>query len=309
MAKKILIAVGDCKYSRYAVKYVAAMGKGVNDLTYTLLNVQSVIPSILMQETKVNSECKADIEALIREGAETSRHVIGQLAECLVENGVPRNHIETLSEPMQVGMAKDIINQAERKGCNAIVIGSKGLTPTKDIFVGTTATKIVEHALKIPVWVVDEYAEPRDVLIAVDGSKNSLRVLDYVIAMIGENRDLSFVLFHVVPYLSHYYSVDFERKNLSLQKLIQERDYQRMEAFYSNAFQKFKKAGIEMNRVHTKMDKHGYDISTTILGEARRGQYGTVVVGRRGEREAFFTGRIAMRLFQKMPSPAVWMVA
>ena len=43
-----------------------------------------------------------------------------------------------------------------------------------------------------------------------------------------------------------------------------------------------------------------------ILDEARTGKYSTVVVGRRGERGAFFTGRIAMRLVQKVSDQALW---
>jgi nucleotide-binding universal stress UspA family protein len=189
------------------------------------------------------------------------------------------------------------------------VLGSKGLTPSRDVLVGTTATKVLEHALKMPVWVVDEYTESRDVLIAVDGSDNSVHLLDHVISMVGPNTELRFVLFHVVPYLSHYYSLEFERKHPSLQELIQERDHQRMKAFYKKAVDRFEGAGIAESQVNIKVNEHGYDISTAILAEARRGAYGTSVIGRRGERESFFTGRIATRLVQKMPSPALWVVA
>ena len=82
-----------------------------------------------------------------------------------------------------------------------------------------------------------------------------------------------------------------------------------MERFFSKALEKLEGAGIKKSQVDIKTDIHGYDISTAILGEARKGQYGTLVVGRRGERDAFFTGRIAMRLSQKMPTPALWIVA
>ena len=66
---------------------------------------------------------------------------------------------------------------------------------------------------------------------------------------------------------------------------------------------------IKLSRqIETKTDSQGYDISTSIIGEARTGRYGTVVVGRRGDREAFFTGRIALRLMQKITDQALWMV-
>ncbi|OEU44807.1 MAG: hypothetical protein BBJ60_11190 [Desulfobacterales bacterium S7086C20] len=231
------------------------------------------------------------------------------MKDLLLEHGVPGNRIEVITEPMQDGTAKDILDRAKQESCHAIVLASKGLTPRRDFFVGRTAAKVLDHALQISVWVVDEYTKSLDVMVAVDGSEGSFNALDHVITMVGANPDLRLVLFHVLPYLSHYYTPDFERKNPHLQKLIQEKDNQRMETFYSKALKKLEGAGIKRSQVEIKTDTYGYDISTAILGEARSGRYGTLVVGRRGEREAFYTGRIAMRLEQKMPAPVLWVVA
>ncbi len=309
MGKKILIAVGDCDYSKHAVKYAATISRAVKDLTYTLFNVQASVPNIFTEEAQKNPEVQAGVDALVREGSEASICVVGKLKDLLLEYGVTGNHIEVITEPMQDGPAKDILERAKKGSYQAIVLASKGLTPRKDFFVGTTAAKVLDHALQMSVWVVDEYTKSLDVMVAVDGSKGSFRALDHVIAMVGANPDLRLVLFHVLPYLSHYYNKDFERKNPHLQKLIQEKDNQRMETFYSKALKKLEEAGIKRSQVEIKTDTYGYDISTAILGESRSGRYGTLVVGRRGEREAFYTGRIAMRLAQKMPTPVLWVVA
>ena len=309
MKKKILIAVGDCSHSRSAVKYAAAISQPAEEFTYTLFNIQAAIPGILMEEAAKTPECEAEIEALTRARDNAAKCTVGELKDLLIENGVPKSHIEVIVMPMEHGMAKDILDQAEAGNYDTIVLGSKGLTPRRDVFVGTTATKVVEHSLKTSIWVVDEYTESRDILIAVDASENSLHVLNHVISILGQKGGFRFVLFHVRPYLSHYYSLECERNNPNLQKLLQERDRQRMQGFYEQALAQLEKAGVQRDRVEIKTNEHGYDISTAILEEARRGAYGTVVIGRRGEREAFFTGRIAMRLVQKMPSPALWVVA
>jgi nucleotide-binding universal stress UspA family protein len=309
MKKRMLLAVGNCSHSRQAVKYAVNISQAVKDMHYTLFSIQATVPNILMEESGKTPELEASIEAIIQENSKASKCVVGELKEVLLKNGVTDNRIEVIVAPMEFGMAKDILTQAQTKNHNTIVLGSKGLTPRRDFLVGTTAKKVVEHALKTSVWVVDEYVKSQDILIAVDGSENSLHVLNYVVDMVGVNPQLRFVLFHVVPYLSHYYSLDFEKKNPNLQKLIHDRDSNRMEIFYKEAFDKFKSAGITRRQVHIKTNEHGYDISTAILAEARRGGYGSVVIGRRGEREAFFTGRIAMRLIEKMPSPAIWVVA
>lgn len=81
-----------------------------------------------------------------------------------------------------------------------------------------------------------------------------------------------------------------------------------MMAFHEKVFQWLKSAGMKKRQVKTVTDTQSYDISSAILEEARGGDYGTVVIGRRGERDAFFTGRIAMRLVQKVTNQTLWVV-
>jgi len=209
---------------------------------------------------------------------------------------------------MQAGMARDILNRGEKGGYRAIILARRGLTPSRDFFIGTTAAKVVDHALNIPVWVVDGETAPLNMLIAIDGSADSVNLLDYVLTMVGPNPDLHLTLFHVLPSLRHYYSVDFHRANPHLEEIVKRKDLERMDAFYSQAFDKLKKHGIQDTQVRTMTSKAIEDVSTAVLREAKSGGYGTVVIGRRGEREAFFTGRIAMRLIQKISGQALWVV-
>lgn len=126
--------------------------------------------------------------------------------------------------------------------------------------------------------------------------------------MVGANPDPRLTLFHVLPYLRHYYSIDFERENPRLQELLEGEDRRRTEDFHERASRRFEAAGWKGRQIKMKTKIGGHDICTSILEEARTGQYSTVVVGRRGERDAFFTGRIAMRLVQKVTSQTLWVV-
>jgi nucleotide-binding universal stress UspA family protein len=184
----------------------------------------------------------------------------------------------------------------------------RALTPARDFFIGTTAVKVLDYALKVPVWVTCGNAMSMKMMIAVDGSDNSLRAVDHVICLTQDHPDLRVTLFHVLPYLRHYYSLDFERKNSHLQQVLQREDNQRMKAFYEEAYRRFENAGIKKSQINVEANNHSFDICTAIFSEMRRGQYGTVVVGRRGERDAFFTGGIAMRSVQKVTNQALWVV-
>lgn len=308
MKKRILVAVDDCIHSKHAVKYAARISSAAKDVTYTLFNVQHLVPRIFSAAAERDSNVKAEVDTLIRENTKTARCIVEELKDLMVREGIAEKRIEVVSELVQVGMAKDILNQAERGRYDAIVLARRGLTPSRDFFIGTIAAKVIEHAIKIPVWVAAGEEISMKIMLAIDGSENSLRVVDHAIHMVGTRPDLRLTLFHVLPHLRHYYSIDFEIENPHLHEILQREDKLRMEDFYERAHERLKAAGLKKSQIEFKTSTQSYDISTGILGEVKTGQYGTVVIGRRGEREAFFTGRIAMRLVQKVSDQALWVV-
>jgi nucleotide-binding universal stress UspA family protein len=308
MEKRILVAVGDCIFSEDAVKYVAKVSSAAKDLTYTLFNVQPMVPRILRAAAKKDAEMKTEVGALISQNAEAARRTVERLKAFMVDEGIAGECIDVVTEPVQVGTSKDILNRAEQGVYDAVVLARRGLTPSRDFFIGTTAAKVIENAFKIPVWVATEEEISMSFMIAVDGSANSLRLLDHVVQMVGTQPDLRITLFHVMPRLRHYYSIAFEIEHPRLQEILHEEDKLRMNDFHHKAHERLRAAGLSRNQIQTKTSAQSYDISTGILGEARTGRYGTVVVGRRGEGESFFTGRIATRLVQKITSQALWVV-
>ena len=308
MKKKILVTVGDCVYSKQAVKYVARISSAAKDVTYTLFNMQPPVPKIFIAGAEIDPDVRAEVDQLIRKNAETAERVVCDLKDLMVQEGIPPSRIEVVSVPLKVGLAMDILSRAEQGSFDAIVLARRGLTPSRDFFIGTTAAKVVEHALKMPVWIVGEETPSMNILMAVDGSASSVRELDHLIHMVGRNRQLKLTLFHVMPFLRHYYSIDFERENPALQPVIQQQDNRRMEDFYGRAYEMLNAAGFKKSQIQIKTNTQSHDVSTAILDEVRAEKYSTVVIGRRGEREAVFTGRIAMRLVQKVTHPALWIV-
>jgi nucleotide-binding universal stress UspA family protein len=308
MGKKILVAVEDCVHSKQAVKYAAIMTSAAKDVRYTLFNVQPLVPRVFREVAEADPKLKAEINVLIHKNAEVARCAARELEEIMVSEGIPGDRVEVITQPMQVGMAKDILNRAEQGYYDAIVLARRALTPSRDFFIGTTAAKVVDHATEIPVWVVAGETISMKIMLAVDGSENSLRDVDHLIDVVGTNPDLRLTLFHVLPHLRHYYSVEFERENPYLEKVLERASERRMVDFFEKACQRLKKAGLKRRQIEMKTRIGGYDISTCILEEAKTGQYSTVAVGRRGERDAFFTGHIAMRLVQKVTDQTLWVI-
>ena len=300
MTKKVLLAVDESPPSRQTVKYAARVCAAAGDVRFTLFHVEPFVPEIFTAAAKENAAVKAELEETIKSKEAVKRYVTHSLKDLLQEEGVPEDRIDTVVQPINKGLAKDILTHAEDGGYDAIVLARTGLTPRRDVFIGTVAEKIVEHALDIPVWITDDPSTAMNFLLAVDGSENSLRDIDHITRMVGPNPAFRLTLFHVRPRLRHYYSPDFEKRSPNMQAVLHEADAKRMEAFYRKAYERLENAGIDKAWVSQRTNTQSFDVATAILDEARRVEYGTVVVGRRGERRAFFTGRIAMRLIQKL---------
>jgi len=307
MTKKILIAVGDCVHSKTAVRYAARVSAAAKDVRYTIFHVRPWVIGILRGAAATSPEVRAEVNKLVELDHETLE-CTGGFKDLMVDEGIPAEQIEVLSERIKTGMAKDILSRAERGRYDAIVMARTALTPSRDFFIGTISAKVVGQALTTPVWVVGESNTSMEFLLPVDGSENSMRDVVHVIDMVGPNSDLRLTLFHVLPYLRHYYRLAVEKESPNLQEMLHRVDEERMHKFYENVHWKLKVAGLKQSQINIKTDRGSHDIATAILQEAKRGGYGSVVVGRRGERDAYFTGHIAMRLVQKVTNQTLWVI-
>jgi nucleotide-binding universal stress UspA family protein len=308
MGKKILLAVDECIHSRQVLKYAARVCAAAGDVTYTLFHVEPYVPEVFRRGGEKNPAVKAELDQLLKKKADVKACISDSLKQVLVNEGVPEGRIEVIVKPLEKGMAKDILNYAEEGGYEAIALARTGLTSSRDFFIGTTAAKIVEHALNTPVWIIDGPSTDMDFLLAVDGSENSLRDVDHIVRMVGPNKNLELTLFHVLPHLRHYYSLEEEKRCPNLQAMLHEADGERMKVCFREVNKKLQDGGIDERQIRTKTNTMSYDISTAVLDEAKTMGYSTVVVGRRGERSAFFTGRIAIRLVQKVVGQTLWIL-
>ncbi|HKT35955.1 MAG TPA: universal stress protein [Nitrospira sp.] len=158
------------------------------------------------------------------------------------------------------------------------------------------------------------------ILVAVDGSKASIRAVKYVGRLLRFTSGVSVTLLHVLnplpPVLrEHGGSEDPIREEQLGRQLRKDQKYwyrkeRKLECpTLSKARRALESMGFRASRIHLKF---GYeeDVAGTILREARKGHYGTVVVGRRdvsGIKKLLFGG-ITRRLLQKASGCAVWVV-
>jgi nucleotide-binding universal stress UspA family protein len=157
MAKKILIAVDESKSSMKAVKYV---GRGMEKTgSVTLL---SIIPDAtgacdldgrtLTPLFKQNRQAFCAIEEAKKGRVEA---FMADAKEALVQSGFSPKNIAVKVRKKKLGIARDVLKEAQQGKYTTLVIGRRGLSGFKQFFMGSVSNKIVQLAKSLSVVVVD----------------------------------------------------------------------------------------------------------------------------------------------------------
>lgn len=309
MEKKILIALDDSTHSRFALKYALAASDLIDDLHYVLIYAHPKISEIMAEEAKTNYKVRRELEHLARMQREVADALLQDGQATLVQGGIAEARITTKALAYGQGIAKDLILFAEKHRLDAIVAGRRGISSLQSFFMGSVSNNLVLQSLEIPVWVVGGKVTPKNILVAVDGRENALRALDHLAFMLGPPKDINLTLLHMRPRLRDFCEIDIDADSTEAETQIIETDAQGcVDAFFPKVEAKLREFGFDPDRVVFKT----LDTLTTIAGgivkEAQKGDYDTIVLGRRGAETQGFTGRVSHHALNSLTDRAVWIV-
>lgn len=158
-----------------------------------------------------------------------------------------------------------------------------------------------------------------NVLIAVDGSSNSLRAVKYAGRVFASNVEARLVLFHMLPAISR---MNLDKKTI---KIIDARkaerddlaglywrteDENKISKFFVEATDELVQAGVQPEQIKSKFSVKKGEIADAILEEVGLGHYETLVLGRRGLSRVreFFMGSISTKVVREARGCAVCVV-
>jgi nucleotide-binding universal stress UspA family protein len=314
---KVLIAVDGSAASLNAVRYAATMLHLIPDLHFVLLFVLPAVPPYLLEGVTDKAKL-AKIQQLEQAGHALGERVLAKGRERLLDLKVPSERIEVKNLPRVSVRAKDILAEAEKGRYDALLVGRRGLTRTQEVFMGSVTSQLVQHATNVPLWIIDGHVAAPKVMVAVDGSENSLRAVDQVAFMLGSNPEAKVHFLHVVPQLQNVCAIDIE---LAVAELaveqgdleVIEEEFQRqslacVDDFTQRATQILRGAGFSPDRISTEVREITLGIARTILKAAEEGGYGTIVLGRRGMSRSPFLGTVSDRVIRRARGRAIWLV-
>jgi nucleotide-binding universal stress UspA family protein len=314
---KVLIAIDGSAASLNAVRYAAAMLGLIPDLNFMLLFVMPAVPPYLLEGVTDGAKL-AKIGQFEQAGHALGEKVLLRGRERLLDLKVPNERIEVKNLRRLTVRARDILAEAEKGRYDALLVGRRGLTRAQEIFMGSVTHQLVQHATDVPLWIIDGRVTAPQVMVAVDGSENSLRAVDQVAFMLGSNPMAKVHFLHVVPKLQNVCPIDIELAVAELavgqgdleaiEEEFQRQSLTSVDDFTGRATQILREAGFSPDRISTEVREVTLGIARTILKAAEEGGYGTIVLGRRGMSRSPFLGSVSDRVIRRARGRAIWLV-
>lgn len=308
MQRHLLLAVDDSISSKNAIQYVVRISSLVKDISYTLIHIQPPISLFLEDEAKTSIKAQMAIEKIKEKNAKHAKEILEKCKTRMTEMGVAADRIQVYTQPRKSGIAKDVIEIAEEKQFDAIVVGRRGLSKIQEVFMGSFTNKLVEHSKYIPVWIVDGDVTSNRILLALDGSESSLRAVDHFCFIAANNPDIKATLFHANPRFQDYCMIDFNENDQELEEIVFQVEQKSIDHFMSKVRKLFRESNIQDSQIEIKQVKCIGNPGKAIIEESIKGKYGTVVVGRRGTSRSFFMGSVSHYVLEKICDRALWLV-
>lgn len=308
MEKKILMAVDDSIHTTQSLRYATKMLSGSKDVTFTLFYGQPMISQYLLDEARTHPKANESLKKVIKKNTAEAQMLLEKQKKRMVTMGVPKERIELVTQSRMIGRSKDILEYARKGIYDAIVVGRRGLSRIQKTFMGSTSAELLENAEVTPVWMVDGKVASQRILVAVDGSESSYRALEHVGSLLSENPEINVSLFHVSPDAKDIDAISLAKDDPDIQDIVTKGSKRLMGKFFTEAAQKLKDAGIAADRVEIITTKRKAKEGKMILAEAKKGNYGTVVVGRRGADQSHFFGSVSRYVTERITDSALWLV-
>ena len=305
--KKLLVLIDGTERSRQTIDYLAQLAP-FRDAQVVLFHVHSGIPECYWDLEKTPQNQQAITQMIAWE--QRQKNEIETFAEnarkTLVDAGYRTDRVEVRIQKRQIGIARDILREAEEGAYTAVVMRRRGVGAIEGIVVGSVANKLFARLTCCPVIIAGQ-KEPNDkLLIAIDGSPSSMKAVDFVAENVG-GHGYGVGLVYVIR---GFGSLVPESPEFMMPTENVELAHTEMMRLFSDVREKLVLAGFDENRIEEKIITGVYSRAGAIVEAASTGGYSAIVVGRKGlsRVQEFFMGRVSLKVIQGGRKFTVWMI-
>ena len=304
--QKVLLAFDGSEHAFHAINYVSKITP-FHKMKIVLFNVFSSIPEAYLDLAKDPqfSQSAQKVKAWEMQQKKEIQKSMDKAKQNLLRSGFSPDSVSIIIHNRKEGIARDIVKEA-KNGYSAVIIGRRGTGTYKEIIVGSVAKKIVEKVAFLPVLMIGELPPDDKFLVAIDSSENALQAVNYVAQVLG-GFDFKINLFHAIR---GDQSVHSGIAHLFFPKESLEDAEAEAIAIFDKAKRRLEEAGFTSDQINTKLVTDVPSRAEAIVKEAREGDYGTIVLGRRGlsKVQEFLLGRVSNKVIHIIRRRALWIV-
>ncbi len=302
--KKLLVALDGSERSMLTVKYMTKMAPFEN-LKIVLLNVFSGVPESYWDLEREPKSVKSVnyVRAWEAQQKKNIEEFMARARDSLIRAGFPEAQIEVKIQQRKKGIARDIVREA-RNGYEAVLTRRRGMGRIPGIILGSVSLKLLEALSFIPLLLAGRKPPGNHYLIALDGSKDALKAVDFAGSFLS-GHDIDFRLLHVI------------RGGEKNSEIIASSDtfVHNAEKSIVTAFEEAKTRlvakGFRPASITTQVITGARSRAAAIVAEGKKLDVGTIIMGRRGlsRTQDFFMGRVTNKVVYLAREKSIWIIS
>ena len=309
LTKMLVIPTDGSENALRSLDYLHLIFGSDHNLEVTLKYVLPSLPPVLADNRYMDRETATKLKTIENKSIRMAEKILTQAKNFLIDKGFDGERVQTVYKKKKSGIAQDICQWVESKRADAVLISSRGRSRLEAFFMGEVSSKLLEYCRVCPVWIVQGQVKSKRVLIAIDNSENALRAVDHAGFMLS-GTDCPVTIFHTMRHLRRFVPQEVLDEAPELEELWKTKAGQEIEPFMTKAKEVLVKAGLSESQISKKVVDGSRSAASDILEEARKNEYGTIVMGRRGISgvQEFFMGSVSSKVLQNATGMAVWIV-
>jgi len=291
MQKELLLAISDDRASSYNLRFLKEVFGNFCDLKLTLFYVTPRNPEWVMDERFFVPRGEGFDEFIQQKKTKGEKALEDAQQWVMDVGGCSNDNVRVKVAHSKKGTVPELIEEAHEGMYDALLLGRKGFTWFEELFENSVCHEMLWYNIDFPIWICKRPpANPRhDVLLCMDGSAASLRMVDHAGYMLADEISHTFTLFHVAQ--GGYESARAGR-------------------IFDEGLALLAENGVDEERIELKMVTAGNMVKATIK-EAIDGHYSAVGVGKHaidvpGKMKGFFPSSVVVQLLRQLPDAALW---
>ena len=306
MKRQILICLDDSPTSFQALLYVAELFRTEPEVDIQLLHCHGATSTPYPQPEDHRQSLVPDISS--SKAAQKGSRLLEKAKAKLLDQGLAESRVSTCCQPA-TNVAQAIHQIGAHQLVDAIVLARRGVGIVGELLLGSVSSALFDKCRNIPLWIIDGDIRSHRFLVPVDGTPNSLMAIDHLAHIFRGRGDVTFYLLHVRGFLSSPPVCKPETFYDRWGKEWCDTHLSGGSCMFTGPTDLLADSDIPRDRIITLPQPTAIEESTAIINAAKKNDCGTIVIGRRPEREVkSIFGGVSKRTILQAENLALWVI-